>query len=197
MANSYSKFTIDEVLDSFSLKEELKPLFPDFQPIEPSDFILKSLKRGHDTAFMSEKARSEFIISPILLEIKELSNNSFIIYSGVTLKVEPKLGLTGECDFILSRGKAGYAIQTPIFMLVEAKDNDLELGIPQCIAQMVGAKKFNDKKGNVIEKIYGCVTTGEDWQFLMLEGNTIYIDTQRYYLDKLDNILGILSKMTV
>jgi hypothetical protein len=37
------------------------------------------------------------------------------------------------------------------------------------------------------------VTTGEDWQFLKLEVNIIYIDTQRYYLNNIPKILGILQ----
>lgn len=41
--------------------------------------------------------------------------------------------------------------------------------------------------------IYGCVTTGTEWQFLKLENRTCFVDTERYYIDKLENILGALQ----
>ena len=41
--------------------------------------------------------------------------------------------------------------------------------------------------------IYGCVTTGEDCQFLTLEDTQVAIDAQRYYVNELDKILGIFQ----
>lgn len=38
-----------------------------------------------------------------------------------------------------------------------------------------------------------CVTTGTEWQFLKLESKTCFIDRNRYYIDKLENILGALQ----
>jgi hypothetical protein len=70
--------------------------------------------------------------------------------------------------------------------------NDIEAGLGQCVAQMVGARLFNQHEGNGLETIFGCVTTGEDWQFLKLEHDTVVIDSRRYYIDRVDTILGIL-----
>lgn len=39
---------------------------------------------------------------------------------------------------------------------------------------------------------YGCVTTGEDWQFLKLEQNIITFDNKRYYINEVEKILGVL-----
>jgi hypothetical protein len=54
---------------------------------------------------------------------------------------------------------------------------------------MVGAQWFNQQEDNHIEEIYGCVTTGEDWQFLKLTGKTDLISTPRYYLSELQQVL--------
>ena len=59
---------------------------------------------------------------------------------------------------------------------------------------MVGASLFNQRKGQSIPAIFGCVTTGEIWQFLKLENQTVVIDSRSYLLfDALEKILGILQ----
>ncbi len=68
-------------------------------------------------------------------------------------------------------------LTSPVFTIVEAKNDIIAGGIPQCIAQMLGAQYFNVKDGKQIPCIYGCVTTGKDWQFLKLTGNIVTIIT--------------------
>ncbi len=83
-------------------------------------------------------------------------------------------------------------------MLVEAKNENLKVGLPQCIAEMVAAQKFNQQKGNSIEAIYGVVTIGTIWRFLRLKEHTVEIDLSEYYIEDLGKILGILgSAITV
>lgn len=60
---------------------------------------------------------------------------------------------------------------------------------------MLGARLFNQQRGNTIEIIHGCVTTGEDWQFLKLDGNTLVVDSQRYYIKAVEEILGVLQQI--
>lgn len=61
---------------------------------------------------------------------------------------------------MLAKGRQSYTLRMPIFCVVEAKDNDMKLGLPQCVVQMVGVQYFNDKKQQQLPAIYGCVTTG-------------------------------------
>lgn len=58
---------------------------------------------------------------------------------------------------------------------------------------MLAARIFNEQDGEAIDIIYGCVTNGFEWVFLKLEGDTVYIDTQRYLLNDLPKVLGVLS----
>jgi hypothetical protein len=69
----------------------------------------------------------------------------------------------------------------------------VEIGIPQCAAQLVGAKKYNEKRGKVSDVVYGCVTTGYDWIFMRLIHNIIEIDTKKYYLGNLPELLGVFQ----
>jgi hypothetical protein len=41
--------------------------------------------------------------------------------------------------------------------------------------------------------LYGAVTTGTEWQFMKLEGQTVIFDTHRYYIANMDELLGALS----
>jgi len=191
---AYSDFSLNGVKKAFDLIEKSSHLFPEITALNPSSWLQETLSYSLKLALYSssEKARSEFIIAPILIELERRNLQKISIYSGEKLDVDETKGLKGECDFIISRGAASLTIQTPIVSLVEAKKSDIKGGLGQCIAQMIGAQHFNHLAGNAVSAIYGCVTTGEDWQFLKLEGELIWIDGQRYYINELDKILGIL-----
>jgi hypothetical protein len=129
---------------------------------------------------------------PILLAARELSGDRFAIFSGQRLDVDPQKGLVGECDFILAIGPALPPLHAPIMTVLEAKKNDVEAGLGQCIAQMVGARRFNEAAGRAEAPVFGCVTTGETWQFLRLDDQAALLDRSRYYLDNVGRILGVL-----
>ena len=66
--------------------------------------------------------------------------------------------------------------------------------IPQCAAQMLGAKIYNEKNDVKIDCIYGCVTTGNDWKFLKLEKDLI-IDSQTFYLNEIGELLAVFQNI--
>ena len=152
----YSKFTLNEVISKFELKTSTKDLFED-KKVKIDNYLKEALESAFELPLKSEKARSELIVMPILLEARKLNNKSFFIFSGKNLDIDESLGLNGECDFIISKTDNKFFLQAPIFGLVEKKQN-IDLGLGQCIAQMVGAKIFNEKKKSNIDTIFGCVT---------------------------------------
>ena len=80
--------------------------------------------------------------------------------------------------------------RVPIAAVVEAKKYDIDNALGQCIAEMVAARVFNERDGNESFPIHGCVTTGEAWQFLRLEGERVTLDRDRFYLVNIGGILG-------
>jgi hypothetical protein len=60
---------------------------------------------------------------------------------------------------------------------------------------MLGAQIFNRNEGNEIEWIYGCVTTGETWQFLKLKDNIITINTTRYYINNIAKLIYVFQSI--
>ncbi|MEQ8997159.1 MAG: hypothetical protein RID53_11740 [Coleofasciculus sp. B1-GNL1-01] len=192
---AYSDFSLTQVKKAFGLTEQSVQLFRDVATLEPSHWLQETLSYSLKLALSSssEKARSEFIIAPILIELERRNPNKLSIYSGEKLDVDEEQGLKGECDFILAKSPVSLTMQAPIVSLVEAKKSDIKGGLGQCIAQMLGSQRFNELEDNSISGIYGCVTTGEDWQFLKLEGSCVWVDNQRYYINELEKILGIFQ----
>lgn len=192
----YSQFTLANVKKAFNLTtSEDVDIFAQYGEIKCSDFLKETLKYNVPLALASntEKARSEMIISPILIEIRKQLNNTVNLFSGVEFNVEAEQGLTGYCDFILSRSSEKLFVAAPVVMLVEAKNENINNGLGQCIAEMVAAHIFNEREQNMISTIYGVVTTGTNWKFLKLTNQQVEIDLKEYYLSEIEKILAILK----
>jgi hypothetical protein len=190
---AYKKFTLESLKEKFGLENLQKNLFDNIMPIKGSQWLTDTLAMGRKNPIKSEKAKSEMVVTPILLELKNRNDDDFTIYSGDNLEGNKELGLTGECDFILSKNTHSFTISYPIFALIEAKRNDFDLGIDQCAAQMYGAYLYNKKFKQNVPIIYGCVTTADEWLFLRLENNIIFIDTEKYFIKEIEILLGILQ----
>ncbi len=194
---AYSTFTLKKVKDEFNLTViENINLFRDqkIQPFEISDFLKLTLKRYVPLALSvnTEKSRSEWIIAPILVELKEQLNEKISLFSGKRLDVDSALGLDGYCDYLISLNSEQYYISAPILTIIEAKKEDIIEGLGQCIATMYAAHLFNERDHQNLPRIYGAVTSGSSWKFILLEENKAFIDTEEYYLKELEKILAIL-----
>jgi hypothetical protein len=195
---SYSEFkTIEQAVSIFGLTvEEVSHLFSYIKPIYPSAKLKETLDETLElaTSISTEKARSELIITPILLELRRNFNNKIGYFSGNTFNIDELKGLTGACDFLLSASSNQSLVTAPVLTLVEAKDNDIRIGLGQCIAQMVAAQIFNIRKGVEQQIVYGAVSTGTNWKFMMLEEHLVKIDLTEYFITQLNQILGILAE---
>ena len=188
---AFTDFTLESVEADLGIIPRPGVIFPHLPEVAAPLWLADTLARGMQLALVSEKARSEFIVAPILLAVRELSGGRVSILSGQRLDVDPARHLQGECDFILARSEPLPRLRAPLLTMVEAKKNDIEAGLGQCIAQMVAAQIFNERSGQK-EAVYGCVTTGEDWQFLRLEGQAVVIDTMRRYINDVASVLAAL-----
>ncbi len=124
--------------------------------------------------------------------MKRRSQVEINILPGVLLNVDPAQGLTGYCDYLITRSAEFYYVQAPLAAVVEAKREDLSAGLGQCVAEMVAIRLFNEREGTPIPAVYGCVTSGNNWRFLKLKENDLFIDLPEYYLDDVAKLLGIL-----
>jgi hypothetical protein len=194
----YGEFSIDEVKARFQLRiAEAEEYFAAIPAVPVSDFLTRMLAENLPLAIAisTEKARSELIIVPVLLEARRQVQRRVSLFSGVEFNVDPSRGLNGICDYLISLSPEQLTIEVPVVVVVEAKNDNLKSGLGQCIAEMVAAQLFNQQKGQEVPRVYGVVTTGSLWRFLRLEGNVVSLDFREYPISELTRVVGILVSM--
>ena len=195
---AYSSFTLSKVSRTFHLElVQKRGIFASSEPVEPSAELTTLLERHLPFALTmgTEKAKSELIIAPMLVELCLSFDNRVSLFSGIDFNVDAANELTGVCDFLVSLSPQHFDLEAPVIALVEAKNADVKLGVGQCAAEMVAAQRFNADAGNDIPCVYGATTSGTEWLFLKLEGQTLSIDMTVYQLAQCAKILGILASM--
>ena len=195
---AYSNWTLETVNKAFDLEEvNAAGIFADAEPVAPSTHLITTLERNVPLAFAmgTEKAKSELIVSAVLVALWEHFNRSISFFSGVDVNVDAERGLTGVCDFVVSLSPSQFHLESPIILLVEAKRDNLTAGLGQCVAEMVAAQRFNAEQGNEVPCVYGTTTSGIDWVFLKLEGKKLQLDMAAYQIAQCDKILGVLACM--
>ena len=197
---AYSDFTLASVQRQFHLTiHEAQDLFVVAPEVSVSDFLHTTLDENVPLALaiQTEKARSELIIAPILVELRKLLHRQISLFSGVDFSVDPDNGLNGVCDFIITRSPQQLFVTRPVLMLVEAKNENIKSGLAQCIAEMIAAQRFNASEETESHRIAGVVTTGSTWKFLQLEDTQGTIDQREYYINEVGKILGILRYLVM
>ncbi len=194
---SYRDFkTVDDVKNKFNLTVISRDsLFSDTVEVGASAILSEILKDNIPLALNinTEKARSELIIAPVLVEIRNILEKQISLFSGIEFNVDEQLSLSGYCDFILSNSPDQIFLESPVICIVEAKNENIKTGYGQCIAEMVAAQIFNDRKSIEVPYILGAITTGSNWKFLKYENDIILIDFDEYLISQLPKIMGILT----
>lgn len=183
---AFRDFTFPSVIGKFGLNYAPNDLATDAVPLAVRPEFATFFEEGlaiavGDLGICTEKAKSEFIVAPILTELRRIMDRRFCVFSGMELNVNKGRGLNGACDFILTRGGNQHLREAPIVGIFEAKNVDFSRqGLGQCIAAMVAAQMRNRKAGWSVTSVFGARTTGRAWQFLLLEGTALNFDSETY-----------------
>ena len=194
----YSDLTVKKAQEIFQIELiEETGIFSKHKEIELNSYFSETLKDNVPLALAvnTEKARSELIISPILVELRKIYKKKISLFSGIEFNIDKIKNLSGFCDFILSASPEQLFLKAPVIVVVEAKNENIMGGLGQCMGEMIASQIFNEKEESIIAKIYGVVTSGNLWKFLKLEKNVISIDMDDYAIKDISKILGILSAM--
>lgn len=195
---SYKDFTLKKAQDVFQIElVEMPGIFAGADEKAISRHLADILEENIPlaTSINTEKARSELMISPILVELRKIFDRKISLFSGIELNIDKEKELNGFCDFIISLSPEQLFLKSPILTIVEAKNENIMSGLGQCIAEMIASKIFNENEGNTRNSIYGVVTSGSLWKFLKLVKNEVHIDLDDYGIKELGKIMGILSGM--
>jgi hypothetical protein len=195
---AYSDFSLERITKIFGINiEERTNVFTAFDQLTVDAFFIKYLQNNIPLAqaISTEKAKSEMIIAPVLIEVRRLLNNKISLFSGIDFNVNIEQGLNGFCDFLISLSSQQLYVTSPVIALVEAKNDNLKQGFAQCIAEMIAAAQLNQSEGNNIKNIYGCVTNGNQWMFLQLTGNLVVVDLDEYYINQPEKIISVFVSL--
>jgi len=190
---SFQQFKFPQVLADLGLTLSDQDQFHNVPPLTVTSDFLNRILEGMNlaSAINTEKARSEFVIAPILFELRWRHEGGFGLFSGVELDGDATRGLNGICDFILTKSLNQHIVSSPIITIIAAKNDNLQTGLGQCIAAMVAAQMMNPPSS----VLFGAVTIGGIWKFLKIEGSHITLDRVEYLLSDLDRIMGILDQI--
>src|SRR5438094_8676871 len=122
---AFRDFTFPQVQEQLGLRVEDADLFSDTPPFAVREEIARFVEAGVALALANstEKAKSEFIIAPVLLELRRSVEKKFALFSGVEWEVDVEKGLNGYCDFILGHGPSQHVLRAPFVAIVEAKND--------------------------------------------------------------------------
>jgi len=194
---AFQQFAFPQVLHDLELNLTNADLFGSVAADEVRPELLAVVLDGANLASSidTEKARSEFVIAPVLLELRRRHGARFGLFSGVELNADPNIGLNGICDFLITRSPTQLLVTSPILAVVEAKNDNIRTGLGQCIASMIAIQMLNRAANEDSSTVYGAVTTGILWKFLQCTGSNLAIDFVEYQIKDLSKIMGILSSI--
>lgn len=190
----YSDYTLEDLREICGIDNNKTRLSLQKDLVQPSAILVETLKRNQVIPINSEKARSELLISPILIEWLTSNPDKLQYFSGNTFDVDAEKALKGRCDFLFTK-HFSLDIVAPVVAMFEAKDDNVDNWYGQCGAEMYAARLFNEQKNEPYRTIFGAVTDGYEWVFLKLEENLLLIDAERYYMQDLPRLLGALQSI--
>ncbi len=181
---NFSSFNLDEAFKEVGIKDLIKWI-ANFKLVLPTDFFNKRLERLEVFDVKRNETAKTLVIDAFLEEAlqphKNLKAWKEPILEGETL--------TGVADYLLTE-RRGY-FDLPFLCAVEAKKDDFEQGLAQCLVEMKACKEANLKAGKDID-IYGIVTNGTTWEFYKLANNQVY-SSESFINSEPEKLIGMLD----
>ena len=190
--SDYRRYTASELRNMFQV--EIKHdtnLFHGFVPSgevypELQANVVKMSSRLRFSKFDNEATRGRLMVSQILWKAGDIYNLGVFFEPTVTLQQEILLDLPhtldGAYDGALSLDEIDLV--SPIISIVKVKRSSISDGFGQCLGEMYTTLQVFQQ-----EKVYGIVTNGEIWEFLLLENSIVSVDVHNYYVHSAADIV--------
>ncbi|NJL48384.1 MAG: hypothetical protein HC929_14020 [Leptolyngbyaceae cyanobacterium SM2_5_2] len=182
---AFSKFTLAEAYKQLGL-ERVVPWHMEFAPVSPTDAFRVHLQRLQAFDMQRSEEGKKLLIDAILLEaVQDFKTLKF--WKGVYFEGPNS---QGTADYLMT-GNRDY-FEAPLLCVIEAKKDDFEQGLAQCLVEMQACQWSNAALGRMIA-IFGIVTNGEGWKFYQLKTTGEVLETLLFSVSELGNILGQLK----
>jgi hypothetical protein len=181
----FSGFTKEESFKLLGLKE-LGVWEIEAESVQPSEFFnehLRRLTRNFDLEGYEESKK--LLIDAICDEaIDPLARLK--IWKGAKLESDVAWGYV---DYLIAE-RQRY-LSTPMLCIIEAKKDDFEKGLAQCLAEMYVCRLNNQAIGRSVD-VMGIVSNGASWQFYKLTVLGEGFESAVYSMGDLGRLLGLV-----
>jgi hypothetical protein len=154
--------------------------------IAPSDFFKQRLVKLESFFDLRNYEESKKLIIDALCEEGMETSRYLKVWKGALLRSDVT---GGNVDYLIAEKKA--YLEAPMLCIVEAKKDDFEQGLAQCLVEMQACQWNNLQLGHSIE-VLGIITNGETWRFYKLTTDQKVYETLPYAMNNLDTIIGAL-----
>jgi len=182
----FSHFRYDEAFKLLHLTELLR-WHIQFESCKPSDFLLIRLKRLEQCFDLQNHEESKKLIIDAICEEAIIAFAHLKIWKGAALSSDVA---TGAADYLIAERKA--YLEAPFLCIVEAKKDDFEQGLAQCLVEMQACQWRNNQIGKQID-VFGIVTNGDTWKAYKLAIAGAVYETMPHATGDLERVLGVLQ----
>jgi hypothetical protein len=148
---------VDELLRYFGYQHQIQSYQLPHKAIDSSYFTSLQQELTETLLYVdlsSEVARREVLIAPVLFHVAR--------YLKVKIRIEYYLTVNHQLN-----GTLDYLLQNSgNFLVVEAKDENLQRGFTQLAAELIALDQWQEHSSSFL---YGAVSIGNVWQFGVLE----------------------------
>jgi hypothetical protein len=179
----FSRFRIKDAYQELKLKRiQVWPI--EFLSVAASEDFDRQYRRSQVFDLKQSEEGKKIIIDLVFVEALQ-GFPRLKIWKGAALESETA---HGAADYLITEN-FDYA-EAPFLCVAEAKKDDFEQGLAQCLVEMQACQWSNGERAI---DVFGIVTNGEGWKFYRLAVDGQVVGTQLYALKDLPDILGILN----
>jgi hypothetical protein len=182
---NFSNFNIREAFKHLNL-EELNIWQFESDPLEPSAFFQERLQRLSDLFDLQSYEESKKLLIDAICEEAIRHCTHLKIWKGSQLEDETTSGFV---DYLIAERKR--YLEAPFLCIVEAKKDDFEQGLAQCLVEMKACQGNNQAIARPIE-VLGIVTNGAGWQFYRMRLDGTVDESALYSTGNMADLLGRL-----
>ncbi len=182
---NFSSFTYAEAFKQLNLTDLIHWEI-DTEPLEPSAFFQERLKRLEKIFNLQGYEESKKLLIDAICEEAIITSDRLRIWKGPQLEGDIA---TGYVDYLVAERKA--YLDRPLLCIIEAKKDDFEQGLAQCLVEMQSCQWQNRQTNHNID-VLGIVTNGEGWQFYRLATTDKVYGTPLYSVGDMALLLGRL-----
>jgi len=182
----FSHFRYSEAFKLLHI-DELQRWHIEIHSCPPSDFLILRLQRLEQCFDLQNYEESKKLVIDAICEEAIITFEHLKIWKGAALSSDVA---TGAADYLIAERKA--YLEVPFLCIVEAKKDDFEQGLAQCLVEMQACQWRNNQIGKQID-VFGIVTNGDTWKAYKLAIAGVVYETMPHATGDLERVLGLLQ----